>query len=123
MTKTASSSLQLWLFFFAQIVFFADFQNIIFFFRTFSESFYIDYIYMGFLVSIYSIFTLLSPIFGSLSDLYGRKGFLLLGLILFTLSSLIIFNSSNMGAYYNSSCSCRISKCNFPSNIISTTGG
>jgi len=90
MTKTSSSSSQLWLFFFAQIVFFADFQNIILYFRTFSETFNIDYIYMGFLVSIYSIFTLSSPIFGSLSDLYGRKGFLLLGLILFTLSSLII---------------------------------
>ena len=45
---------------------------------------------MGFLISIFSIFTLFSPIFGSLSDLYGRKGFLLLGLILFTLSSFII---------------------------------
>lgn len=90
MTKISSSSLQLWIFFFAQIVFFADFQNIILYFRTFSETFNIDYIYMGFLVSIYSIFTLSSPIFGSLSDLYGRKGFLLLGLILFILSSLII---------------------------------
>jgi predicted MFS family arabinose efflux permease len=90
MTKPGSSSMQLWIFFFAQIVFFADFQNIILYFRTFSEVFNIDYLYMGFLVSIYSIFTLSSPIFGSLSDLYGRKGFLLLGLALFTLSSLII---------------------------------
>jgi len=45
---------------------------------------------MGLLVSIYSIFTLFSPIFGSLSDLYGRKRFLLLGLTLFTLSSFFI---------------------------------
>ena len=84
MTKTSSSSLQLLIFFFAQIVFFADFQNIILYFRVFSETFNVEYISMGFLISIFSIFTLFSPIFGSLSDLYGRKGFLLLGLILFT---------------------------------------
>lgn len=90
MTKTISSSMQLWIFFFAQIAFFFDFQNIILYFRTFSESFNVDYIYMGFLISIYSIFTLLSPIFGSLSDLYGRKEFLILGLMLFALSSLIM---------------------------------
>lgn len=45
---------------------------------------------MVFLISIYSIFTLFSPIFGSLSDQYGRKGFLILGLIVFILSSLIM---------------------------------
>jgi MFS family permease len=90
MNKTISSSMQLWIFFFAQIAFFFDFQNIILYFRTFSESFNVDYIYMGFLISIYSIFTLLSPIFGSLSDQYGRKEFLILGLMLFALSSLIM---------------------------------
>jgi predicted MFS family arabinose efflux permease len=90
MNKTISSSMQIWIFFFAQIAFFFDFQNIILYFRTFSESFNVDYIYMGFLISIYSIFTLLSPIFGSLSDQYGRKEFLILGLMLFALSSLIM---------------------------------
>jgi predicted MFS family arabinose efflux permease len=61
----------------------------------FSESFHIDYIYMGFLISIYSIFTLFSPIFGSLSDQYGRRSFLTIGSMIFAISSVIMVVAQN----------------------------
>ena len=73
------------------MVIFLDFQTIILYFSTFSETYNIDYVYMGFLISLYSIFILLlSPIFGNLSDQYGRRGFLTLGLMIFAISAVII---------------------------------
>lgn len=67
-----------------------DFQAIILFFGVFRDTFNIEIWVLGFLISIYSIFTLLSPIFGSLSDQYGRRAFINLGLLLFALSSLLM---------------------------------
>jgi predicted MFS family arabinose efflux permease len=67
-----------------------DFQSIILYFSVFSATFDTDIWVMAFLISIYSLFTLFSPIFGSLSDQYGRRGFIILGLFLFSISSLII---------------------------------
>lgn len=50
---------------------------------------------MGFLISIYSIFTLFSPIFGSLSDQYGRRAFLTIGSMIFVISSVIMVVAQN----------------------------
>jgi predicted MFS family arabinose efflux permease len=67
-----------------------DFQSIILYFSVFSVTFKTDIWVMAFLISIYSVFTLFSPIFGSLSDQYGRRGFIILGLLLFAFSCLFI---------------------------------
>jgi DHA1 family purine base/nucleoside efflux pump-like MFS transporter len=67
-----------------------DFLAIILYFSVFSSTFNVSIWVMGFLITIYSIFTLFSPIFGSLSDQYGRQRFINLGLILFAFSNLII---------------------------------
>jgi predicted MFS family arabinose efflux permease len=67
-----------------------DFQAIILYFIVFSDTFNTEIWVMGFLITIYSLFTLFSPIFGSLSDQYGRRGFINIGLILFALSSAIM---------------------------------
>ncbi len=64
-----------------------DFQSITLYFASFSESFNVEIWLMGFVISVYSICVLLSPIFGNLSDQYGRRLFLVLGLIVFAISS------------------------------------
>ncbi|MFX0208646.1 MAG: MFS transporter [Candidatus Hodarchaeota archaeon] len=94
MVQTRQSS-QLWIFLFAQMVFFLDFQTMPLFFSTFSETFDIDYAYMGFLISLYSICLISSPIFGNLSDQYGRRGFLILGLVIFAIYSLIMVGAQD----------------------------
>ncbi|MFX0151572.1 MAG: MFS transporter [Candidatus Hodarchaeota archaeon] len=74
----------------ARMVIDLDFLAIILYFSVFSSTFDVSIWVMGFLITIYSIFTLFSPIFGSLSDQYGRQRFINLGLILFAFSNLII---------------------------------
>ncbi|UCG01146.1 MAG: MFS transporter [Candidatus Heimdallarchaeota archaeon] len=82
-----SSSAQLAILLLARIALDLDFQSITLYFSTLSESFNIQIWLMGFLVSVYSIFILLSPVFGSLSDQYGRRNFLTIGLVIFAISS------------------------------------
>lgn len=60
---------------------------IILFFSTFSKTYHVEISLMGFLIALFSIFTLLSPVFGNLSDQYGRKRFLTLGLTVFAIGS------------------------------------
>lgn len=90
-----SSSSYLGILLMARMVFDLDYLVIILFFSTFSESFRMDIWLMSFLISIYSICTLFSPIFGSLSDQYGRRGFLILGLMIFAISSGLMAGAQN----------------------------
>ena len=87
MPRIKSTTAQLVILLLARISLDLDFQSITLYFSTLSESFNVQLWLMGFLVSIYSISILLSPVFGSLSDQYGRRRFLTLGLIVFALSS------------------------------------
>lgn len=87
MRRIRASSSQLAVLLLARIALDLDFQSITLYFSILSESYNIQIWLMGFLVSVYSISILLSPIFGGLSDQYGRKRFLIIGLILFAMSS------------------------------------
>ncbi|MFX0182300.1 MAG: MFS transporter [Candidatus Hodarchaeota archaeon] len=90
MTQTKSRFWYLGILLLARMVIDLDFQAIILYFIVFSDTFNTEIWVMGFLITIYSIFTLFSPIFGSLSDQYGRRGFINAGLLLFTFSSAIM---------------------------------
>jgi len=90
MTQTKSRFWYLGILLVARMVIDLDFQAIILYFIVFSDTFNTEIWVMGFLITIYSLFTLFSPIFGSLSDQYGRRGFINVGLILFALSSAIM---------------------------------
>ena len=87
MGRIRSTPVQLAILLIARIALDLDFQSITLYFSTLSESFNVQLWLMGFLVSIYSIFILFSPLFGSLSDQYGRRRFLTIGLIIFAISS------------------------------------
>ncbi|MFW9905489.1 MAG: MFS transporter [Candidatus Thorarchaeota archaeon] len=87
MRRIRSTTAQLAILLLARTSLDLDFQSITLYFSTLSESFNIQLWLMGFLVSIYSIFILFSPVFGSLSDQYGRRRFLTVGLIVFAVSS------------------------------------
>ncbi|MFX0013953.1 MAG: MFS transporter [Promethearchaeota archaeon] len=95
MRRIKSSSSQLIILLLARIAFDLDFQSITLYFSTLSESYNVQIWLMGFLVSVYSISILLSPIFGNLSDQYGRKRFLTIGLILFGISSWFMVITQN----------------------------
>jgi len=71
----------------ARMAFDLDFQVITLFFSAFNESFQVEIWLLSFLLSLYAITILLSPVFGSLSDQYGRKRFLTGGLVIFAISS------------------------------------
>ncbi|UCE14562.1 MAG: MFS transporter [Candidatus Heimdallarchaeota archaeon] len=88
-TSSSSSYSYLGILLLARMVIDLDFLAIILFFGVFHDTFNIEIWALGFLISIYSIFTLFSPIFGILSDQYGRRSFLNLGLILFAFSSML----------------------------------
>ncbi|MFX0087168.1 MAG: MFS transporter [Candidatus Hodarchaeota archaeon] len=87
MLRIRSYKSQLFVLLLARIALDLDFQAITLFFTSFSESFNVEIWLMGFIISVYSICVLLSPIFGNLSDQYGRRIFLVLGLIIFAISS------------------------------------
>ncbi|MFX1285959.1 MAG: MFS transporter [Promethearchaeota archaeon] len=95
MRHIRSSSAQLGILLLARLAFDLDFQSIILYFSTFSTSFNVEVWLMGFIISTYSIFILLSPIFGNLSDQYGRRKFLTSGLVIFALSSSLMVISQD----------------------------
>ncbi len=95
MRRARSSSTQLGILLLARLALDLDFQSIILYFSSFSASFNIEVWLMGFVISTYSIFILLSPIFGNLSDQYGRRKFLILGLLIFALSSTLMVIAQN----------------------------
>ena len=95
MKRVKSPSAKLTILLLARIALDLDFQSITLYFSTLSESFNVQLWLMGFLVSIYSIFILFSPVFGSLSDQYGRRRFLTIGLIVFAISSGLMAISQN----------------------------
>ncbi len=95
MRRVRSSSTQLGILLLARLALDLDFQSIILYFSSFSASFNIEVWLMGLVISTYSIFILLSPIFGNLSDQYGRRKFLILGLLIFALSSTLMVIAQN----------------------------
>ena len=95
MEHTRSPRSELGILLIARLTFDLDFQIIILFFSIFNESFHIETWFLGFLITIYSIFLLFSPIIGNLSDQYGRRGFITLGLLIFALSSVILAVAQN----------------------------
>jgi DHA1 family multidrug resistance protein-like MFS transporter len=87
MLRIRSHKSQLLILLLARIALDLDFQSITLFFTSFSKTFNIEIWLMGFVISVYSICVLFSPIFGNLSDQYGRRNFLVLGLTVFAISS------------------------------------
>ncbi len=87
MKQKPSSSAQLGILLIARLAFDLDFQVISLFFIVFNDTFNIEIWRLAFLLSTFAIFTLFSPIFGFLSDKYGRKPFIIGGLVVFAISS------------------------------------
>lgn len=87
MKKAQSSFSHLGILLIARMAFDLEFQIITLFFSTFHETFQIEIWLLSFLLSLFAISTLLSPIFGALSDRYGRKHFLTGGLVVFAIGS------------------------------------
>ena len=87
MSRFRSSSTPLYILLLARIAIDLDFLSITLYFSTFSTVFDVEIWLMGFVISVYSICILFSPVFGIISDQYGRRRFLLLGLVIFSFSS------------------------------------
>lgn len=87
MSRFRSSSTPLYILLLARIAIDLDFLSITLYFSTFSTVFDVEIWLMGFVISVYSVCVLFSPVFGSISDQYGRRRFLLLGLVIFSISS------------------------------------